>query len=124
MKRPLDQARERLVRRGRSGVRGRRDRRVDGSIPERVRTDPRKRGFPTPFDRAARGAARDLALGLLDDERFRTRGWFDTRACKALLDPGPERPAHDRALFSVLSLEVWARLFVDGDALRARGETR
>jgi asparagine synthase (glutamine-hydrolysing) len=89
-----------------------------GAIPESVRTDPRKRGFPTPFDRAARGAGRDLAESILADRRFAERGWWDVAACRALL--AEERPVHDRALFALLSWETWARLFLDGDALARR----
>lgn len=86
-----------------------------GRIPESVRTERAKRGFPTPFARAVRGAGRARAQQLLADRRFAERGWWDVRACRALLDE--ERPLHDRALFAVLSWELWARLFVDGDAL-------
>ena len=92
-----------------------------GSIPESVRTDLRKRGFPTPFDRAARGAGRDLAEGLLFDRRFSERGWWDVAACRRLLEGTAPRPDHDRALFAVLSLETWARRFLDGDAFAAAG---
>ncbi len=89
---------------------------LKGHIPESVRTDPRKRGFPTPFGRAARGAGREIAVQILHDRRFVERGWWDVDACRALMDE--ERPGHDRALWALLSWETWARLFLDGDALR------
>lgn len=85
-----------------------------GVLPEAVRTDPRKRGFPTPFARAARGAGRARVEAWLDERRFRERGWWDVDACRRLLEE--ERPAHDRALFAVLSWEWWARWFLDGAA--------
>lgn len=85
-----------------------------GRIPEEVRLERAKRGFPTPFGRAARGAGRARAEALLADRRFRERGWWNVEASRALLDE--ERPLHDRALFALLSLETWARLYVDGDA--------
>jgi asparagine synthase (glutamine-hydrolysing) len=85
-----------------------------GAIPEPVRTNPAKRGFPTPFHRAACGAGRDVADAILSDRRFAERGWWDVARCRGLL--GADRPAHDRALFAVLALETWARLFLDGDA--------
>jgi asparagine synthase (glutamine-hydrolysing) len=87
-----------------------------GVVPEEVRTDRRKRGFPTPFARAARGAGRDVAESILADRRFAERGWWDVRACREAL--GSPRPDHDRGLFALLSWEVWARLFLDGDAFR------
>lgn len=82
-----------------------------GRIPEGVRTDPRKRGFPTPFARAARGAGREQVRTWLSDAAFRQRGWWNVPACQALLDEA--RPAHDRALFSLLLIEWWARHFLD-----------
>ena len=85
-------------------------------MPEEVRMDRRKRGFPTPFARAARGAARPAVEAILSDRRFRERGWWDVTACRALLDD--ERPLYDRALFALLSWELWARAFLDGDAIR------
>ena len=92
-----------------------------GFIPEDVRSDPRKRGFPTPFARAARGAGRDLVLDWLHDPRFAARGWWNVDACRALLED--ERPAWDRALFAVLSWEWWARWYLDGDAYDDGDET-
>nr|MDJ0974833.1 asparagine synthase-related protein [Planctomycetota bacterium] len=88
-----------------------------GHIPEHVRTNPRKRGFPTPFARAARGVGRDWVLDLMHDVRFLQRGWWNVDACRALLDE--ERPVYDRALWAVCTWETWARLFLDGDAFDA-----
>lgn len=92
---------------------------LEGRIPDAVRTSRRKRGFPTPFHRAATGAGRDVAAAVLADRRFAERGWWDVPRCRALL--AEARPDHDRALFSVLSFETWARRFVDGDAGVAPG---
>jgi asparagine synthase (glutamine-hydrolysing) len=92
-----------------------------GAIPERVRTASVKRGFPTPFARAARGAGRDLAEAVVSSRAFAERGWWDVEACRALVAgrPGEPEPAgHDRAAFAVLALETWARLFLDGEAFR------
>jgi asparagine synthase (glutamine-hydrolysing) len=86
-----------------------------GAIPEEVRASPIKRGFPTPFHRAARGEGRDVAEAVLASRAFRERGWWDVARCRALLDE--DRPAHDRAAFAVLSLEAWARAFLDGDGV-------
>jgi len=93
---------------------------LKGHIPEHVRTDPCKRGFPTPFARAARGAGRDIAMQVLHDRRFVERGWWNVEACRALMDQ--ERPDYDRALWALLSWETWARLFLDGDAFEPSEE--
>lgn len=83
-----------------------------GAIPETVRRDRQKRGFPTPFARAARGAGRAFVEDVLADRRFRERGWWDVDACRALLDE--DVAAWDRSLFAVLSWELWARHHLDG----------
>ena len=88
-----------------------------GHIPEHVRVHPQKRGFPTPFARAARGPGQAYVLDLMHDQRFVERGWWRVEACRALLDA--DRPVHDRALFAVCTWETWARLFLDGDAFPA-----
>lgn len=85
-----------------------------GRIPEGVRTARAKRGFPTPFERAARGVGRERLEQLFGDERFAARGWWDVAACRARLDE--QRPVHDRGLFACVVLETWARLYLDGDA--------
>jgi asparagine synthase (glutamine-hydrolysing) len=87
-----------------------------GRVPDAVRLDPVKRGFPTPFARAARGAGRAAVEGVLGDRRFVERGWWDVAACRRALDA--PRPDHDRALYALLSWEFWARAYLDGDALQ------
>ncbi len=87
-----------------------------GAVPDAVLADRRKRGFPTPFARAARGAGRSRVEALFDDRRFRERGWWNVDACRRALDDSA-RPVHDRALYALLSWEWWARAFLDGDAL-------
>ena len=89
---------------------------LEGAIPDSVRLDPAKRGFPTPFARAARGPGRGAVAALLEDRRFRERGWWNVEACRRALDDSA-RPVHDRALYALLSWEWWARAFLDGDAL-------
>lgn len=93
-----------------------------GRIPEAVRTDPRKRGFPTPFARAARGAGRARVRAWVADPAFARRGWWDARAVGALLDA--ERPAHDRALYSLLLIEWWARHFLDAEGRHGEAASR
>lgn len=92
---------------------------LEGRVPDRVRGHKRKRAASVPFHRAATGAGRDRAAAVLLDRRFAERGWWDVDACRALLST--RRPDHDRALFTVLSLEIWARRFLDGEALAAAG---
>ena len=97
-----------------------------GRVPEAVRASRRKRGFPTPFPRAAAGPGRGLVRAVLEDRAFRERGWWDVAAVRRRLDAPV--PFYDRSLYALLLFELWAGTFLDagperhgGPALRASG---
>lgn len=60
---------------------------------------------------------KDVAGRILTRERVMDRGWFDYKFLKAIMD----HPAHPRLrwhyfmLWLALGLEIWARLFLEGD---------
>lgn len=80
----------------------------------------RKQGFAVPLAAWFRGPLRELASDLLTSTAFRTRGLVDAQAA--------ERCLHDHLagvddlsepLWLILSLELWARRFLDAGALAA-----
>ena len=93
----------------------------------------RKRGFVIPASRWMRGAMASYVRAALDSEAFHDRGWIRPEFTRRLLD---EHRAGTRdwgeQLFTLLVLEVWARLELDGtlhrgdslDALRPGGSAR
>jgi asparagine synthase (glutamine-hydrolysing) len=80
--------------------------------------DRRKQGFPVPFDRWLQ---RDFALPvrrLLLSEAALSRGWFRPERVGELLDAHAAARAYfARQIWALLSLELWARIFLDGDRL-------
>jgi asparagine synthase (glutamine-hydrolysing) len=83
--------------------------RVPKAILERPKT-----GFPVPFHDWFRGELRDFVHGLLTEPRTRERGYFEAPAMETLLrrsDAGEDLSAE---IFSLVTLELWHRAFIDG----------
>jgi asparagine synthase (glutamine-hydrolysing) len=76
----------------------------------------RKRGFTIPFSRWLLHGLRDRMRTRFASERVRTRGLFDPAAVSALLEEHlARRVDHKKALFTMLSLDLWCdRVFGDG----------
>ncbi|MHB1310872.1 MAG: asparagine synthase (glutamine-hydrolyzing) [Gemmatimonadaceae bacterium] len=91
----------------------------------------RKRGFVMPASRWLRGPLAPHLRAALDSEAFHDRGWVRPGFTRRLLDEhlGGARDWGDQ-LFTMLVLEIWARLALDGslqrgdplDALRRGGD--
>jgi asparagine synthase (glutamine-hydrolysing) len=89
---------------------------VADRIPREILTR-RKMGFPVPLARWFRGRHAALARELVLGERARTRGLFRIDALETLL---AEHEAgigdHAERLWLLINLEIWQRIFCDGDA--------
>jgi asparagine synthase (glutamine-hydrolysing) len=76
----------------------------------------KKMGFPTPFEVWARGPELNRISKLLLDERTTARGIFKKSAVEALLlEHRSGTKIHTNRLWRLLNLELWQRIFVDGD---------
>jgi asparagine synthase (glutamine-hydrolysing) len=85
-------------------------------LPRAVLERP-KMGFPVPFGAWTRGAWHGLVRDVLLDARARQRGVTDPAAVRALLDRHRRgAPGCADALWMLLNLELWFRIFVDGSA--------
>ena len=84
-------------------------------LPDHIVNRP-KEGFPVPFDTWLRERFLNHARGVLLGPRARARGWFQPMALQTLLDDH-QAGRHDssRQIWSVLGLELWAQIFLDGD---------
>ena len=76
----------------------------------------RKMGFPVPFDTWLRQDFGAEVSALLVSERAMSRGWFKPESLRTLVDRHFSG-AHDgsRQIWALLTLELWARIFLDGD---------
>jgi asparagine synthase (glutamine-hydrolysing) len=75
----------------------------------------RKAGFGAPIRSWLRGSLAPMVDDLLSEQTVQSRGWFDPKAVSAVI--GQNRTGReDNALhlFFLLTLELWAREFLDG----------
>jgi asparagine synthase (glutamine-hydrolysing) len=89
---------------------------MTGAIPERIRLRRDKVGFETPLTRwMGQRLDTDLRPVLLSD-RVKSRGVLDSERLRRLLTPQAlRRPAAAQQAFQCLSVELWFRMFIDGD---------
>lgn len=80
----------------------------------------RKRGFVMPASRWLRGALASHVRAALDSQSFHDRGWVRPEFTRHILDQHLSG-AHDWGdqLFTLLVLEIWARLAIDGSLQRS-----
>jgi asparagine synthase (glutamine-hydrolysing) len=74
----------------------------------------RKHAFQIPLDQWVAGPLRDFVHDTLLDKRARERGWIDTTRLETLMGGNGRAPAIDgQSVWTLLSLELWARAFLD-----------
>jgi asparagine synthase (glutamine-hydrolysing) len=79
----------------------------------------RKVGFTVPLTRWFTGALAPMVRGLLMSERALARGYFDPSRLRATIEGHlAHRIDREQALWILVALEIWHRLFVDDDGSR------
>lgn len=95
-----------------------------GIIPEQIRARRDKVGFTTPTPRWIAQCMDSHVRPLLLSKRCNERGIFDAKKMESVLT----RQAHGKvrahaAIFRWLSVELWFRLFIDGEGVPAARAT-
>ena len=85
---------------------------IKNNIPSRILNRKDKMGFPTPIARWANGVGRDFVCDILLSDRAKTRGIYNASAVEQAVSSEGE---FGRVVWGLLSLELWHRIFVDGD---------
>lgn len=75
----------------------------------------RKMGFPVPVGAWLRGRWRPLLDEYVLSPRAAERGFFDSRAVDTLAREHLAGINHSERLWSLLTFEVWARIYLDGE---------
>ena len=83
-------------------------------IPQAIR-DRKKTGFPVPYERWLRADLKDLVYSVLTDRRTVERGYFRKDGIEDLLKLNGNGHDYSKEIFSLLSLELWQRTFIDGE---------
>src|SRR5262249_44553795 len=84
---------------------------LDGILPDAILTRP-KHGFAVPLGQWFRGGLTDFVRDLLLSRACRDRGILDPAAIERLLGMHRRRNL-DFQLWSLISFELWCRLFLD-----------
>lgn len=81
-------------------------------IPKEIR-NRKKTGFPVPYASWLRNDLKDLVWEVLTDPKTIGRGYFRKDAVEGLLRANSNGTDHSKEIFSLLSLELWQRTFLD-----------
>jgi asparagine synthase (glutamine-hydrolysing) len=87
---------------------------MQGKLPPRI-LERRKMGFPVPIGAWLRGAWAPLLSEYVTGPRTRTRGLFDTNTVARLVQEHMRGINHSERLWALLTFEIWARVFLDGE---------
>ena len=75
--------------------------------------DRRKAGFPVPYESWLRNEMRDLVHEILLDRTTTNRGYFATASVRQLLADDEARGGYSKEIFSLVTLELWQRSFLE-----------
>jgi len=84
----------------------------EGRIPQAILNRP-KTGFPVPYESWFRGELRAPLWDLLQDRKTRERGYFEPSRVDMLLNDSTRNGGSASEIFSLVTLELWHRKFVD-----------
>jgi asparagine synthase (glutamine-hydrolysing) len=88
---------------------------MQGKLPPPILAR-RKMGFPVPIGAWLRGAWRPLLDEYVTGSRARARGLFDPGTVERLVGEHSAGINHSEQLWALLTFEIWARVFLDGEA--------
>jgi asparagine synthase (glutamine-hydrolysing) len=88
---------------------------MQGRLPAPI-LERRKMGFPVPVGSWLRGPWRPLLSEYLSGSRARARGFFDVTAVERLVSEHIRGVNHAERLWALLTFEIWARMFLDGES--------
>ncbi|MDE3108559.1 MAG: asparagine synthase (glutamine-hydrolyzing) [Acidobacteriota bacterium] len=85
-------------------------------IPKEIR-DRKKTGFPVPYESWLRNDLKDITWSVLTDRKSIERGYFRKDAVESLLRANSNGNNYSKEIFSLLSLELWQRTFLEREQL-------
>ncbi len=85
---------------------------IKNVIPEPVLSRQDKMGFPMPIQQWFKDCARDFVMEILFSNRARQRGIYNIQAIEQMYQ---QEHQYSRIIWGVLCLELWHRIYIDGD---------
>jgi asparagine synthase (glutamine-hydrolysing) len=83
-------------------------------VPEKI-LKRKKAGFPVPYEFWLRTNLKDQIRDILTDRKTTQRGYFQKGAVERLIDANCQSGAYSKEVFSLVALELWHRMFLDGE---------
>ena len=90
---------------------------VRSVVPATIYARKDKMGFPVPLTQWTRGAAREFVRDTLLSVRVKQRGIYNICEVERAIDGEHE---FGRVVWGLLCLELWYRIFIDGDIQPSR----
>jgi asparagine synthase (glutamine-hydrolysing) len=81
-------------------------------VPQAI-VNRRKVGFPVPYESWLRKEMRSWVKDVLYDRTTTNRGYFDTSAVRELLARNETGAGYSKEIFSLVTLELWQRSFLE-----------
>jgi asparagine synthase (glutamine-hydrolysing) len=81
-------------------------------IPKEIR-NRKKTGFPVPYESWLRNDLKSVVWDVLMDRRTLERGYFSKDGVEGLLRANSSGSNYSKEIFSLLSLELWQRTFLE-----------
>jgi asparagine synthase (glutamine-hydrolysing) len=91
-----------------------------GHVPVEI-IKRRKTGFPVPYESWLRTTLKDFVSNTLLDPQVSQRGYFSARAVQRLIEKNSVAGGYGKEVFSLLTLELWHKQFVDGLSVNSPG---
>jgi asparagine synthase (glutamine-hydrolysing) len=88
-------------------------------IPKAIR-DRKKTGFPVPYESWLRNDLKDFVWDVLMDRKSINRGFFRKDTLEGLLRANSNGTNYSKEIFSLLSLELWQRTFLECEQIALR----
>jgi len=85
-------------------------------IPKEIR-NRKKTGFPVPYGTWLRSELRDTVSDVLMDSKTISRGYFRRDGIEKLLQANANGSDYSKEIFSLLSLELWQRIFLEDQSV-------
>jgi asparagine synthase (glutamine-hydrolysing) len=90
-------------------------------VPKEIR-NRKKTGFPVPYVAWLKHDLKDTVWSILMDSRSIQRGYFRRAAVEQLIKSNSNGHDYSKEIFSLVILELWHRMFVDGENLARSSE--
>jgi asparagine synthase (glutamine-hydrolysing) len=75
----------------------------------------KKAGFPVPYEFWLRNNLKNQVRDILTDRKTIERGYFQKAAIEKLISANSDFGTYSKEVFSLVALELWHRMFLDGE---------